>query len=325
MIKKITLGYSLIYVVILLIYLGMVIFNDKSASSIALTASTYTYVGPSLFEQFITAFTSNNILAFITIIISSYMLHHDETKFIPKIAILESVGYTFLYIIYFLLLLNTDWPEFFSKFIIGPFTFIMLMLLLAYIFIIPLLLILLIEPDNRISEILKKASLGSLGLSLFSGIVLLIQLYLAKPTSLDSYKSYLTALSINEKILVAGLFIMLIALALAHIANYALSGNKAYEEEAEEENIDYAELARQAEMHAQMRQNAVANSIQAQGANVQPAPVTPVAAQPMEAINVPHVEATPTPVTEAPPVDTGLDSLIQSKPLVNESASQNNE
>ena len=74
MIKKITLGYSLIYVVILLIYLGMIIFNDKSASSIALTASTYTYVGPSLFEQFITAFTSNNILAFITIIISSYYL-----------------------------------------------------------------------------------------------------------------------------------------------------------------------------------------------------------------------------------------------------------
>ena len=45
----------------------------------------------------------------------------------------------------------------------------------------------------------------------------------------------------------------------------------------------------------------------------------------MEEVSVPHVEATPTPVQPSPPVDTGLDNLIQSKPLVNESAPQSNE
>ena len=52
---------------------------------------------------------------------------------------------------------------------------------------------------------------------------------------------------------------------------------------------------------------------------------TPAAPQPVEEVSVPHVEATPTPVQPSPPVDTGLDNLMQSKPLVNESAPQSNE
>ena len=325
MLKKFALGYTALFVLLLLILLGQIIFGN--GSSLTYLLASYSGLGTGMKASFSSSFISNNILPFITIIIASVMLHHDETKLIPRILILVSIGFSFLYIIFYLLTYDlTSMPEFVVKYLAPGFSHVIGVLDSSFIFTIPLLLILAIEPSNRISEILKKASLGSLGLSFLSSMILLMQVYLLTPKTMAAYTSYAKGVAASTKILIAAAFFVLITAALAYVLNYALEGNEKYSgDQEEEETIDYAELARQAEMHAQMRQNSFAVTVQGVSVNPPPAPAQPVAPQQVEEVNVPHVEATPTPVEPSPPADTGLDNLIQSKPLVNESAPQSNE
>ena len=322
MLKKFALGYAALYVLMLLILLGQFLFGSSSSTSYLLNLSSGLSTS-SFASDFVATSVNYNLWGFVSVIIASVILHRDETKLIPRIAILVAIGYIVPFLILYLLAANyMDLSEFVIKYIVPLFSYIVSGIYAGYIFIIPLLIIIAIEPDNGISGVLKKASLGSLGLNFLSAMILLIQLYLMKPTSLNSYASYLKGISASTKIFVVTLFVEIITMALAYVLNYALEGNEKYSSDEEEDDIDYSELARQAEMHAQMRQNSFAVTVQGVSVNPPPAPAAP---QPVEEVSVPHVEATPTPVQPSPPVDTGLDNLIQSKPLVNESAPQSNE
>ena len=327
MIKKFALGYAALYVLMLLILLGQFLFGSSSSTSYLLNLSSGLSTS-SFASDFVATSVNYNLWGFVSVIIASVILHRDETKLIPRIAILVAIGYIVPFLILYLLAANyMDLSEFVIKYIVPIFSYIVSGIRAGYIFIIPLLIIIAIDPGNRISEILKKASLGSLGLNFLSAMILLIQVYLLKPNSLASYTSYLKGVSASTKIFIVTLFVEIITMALAYVLNYALEGNEKYSGDEEEDDIDYSELARQAEMHAQMRQNSFAVTVQGVSVNPPPAPAAPpaVAPQPVEEVSVPHVEATPTPVQPSPPVDTGLDNLMQSKPLVNESSPQSNE
>ena len=311
MLKKITLGYIFVYTLLLLIYLGDLLFVNSSSiySIIGYGGSSVNYA-----FKFLENIVTSNLAGYFTIIISSVVLHKDEDKFMPKIGIIASFALCFLsLIVSFLSLNNSNLPGFLAV-ISMIVSFIFVIILVAFIYIVPLILISDVPSDTNAASILKKAAIALLGINAISGLIMIVMAMFPVASTSSYYGSYTTYTSYTSpglvvaRVYVYTIILVYIVIGLAHALNYTLSGDTRSDIEKEEETDAYfAELAKQAEMQAQLRQ-AAANNIVSEP-KVEVAPV----------VEEPIVEEAPVvPQVQSAPQEDSLNNLMQSKPQINE-------
>ena len=262
MLKKITLGYSIVYVIIFIICIGELVFNDGSSY-----LSTYSLTSSSLLSNntFMLEFIKANTVGFITIVISSLMLHKSEDSFFPKVAIWVALINVPVFIISYYLTQNINTlSSFFKDYLIPAVNFIYSAVSLSYLYVIPILLTLAIIPENFISEKIRKINLFVIVANLLCGLILLVLLNsVSNTTSYETIKSVLSTISIVLKIYVVTFAIEFILICIGHILNYVFMVNSDPEKEKVVEELDYEELSRLARENIQAKEQALYGNIQA--------------------------------------------------------------
>ncbi len=329
MLKKLTLGYTIAFVIIAAIAIGFMVFGEKTLSLNSISSySRYYVTSPSLLTsilKFANDFVTYNIAGFISVIISSSMLHKDENNLMAKVGIFAAFVTAGLYLIFFILTLC---KSFMPEAVITVVSFIIVLSVLSYIFIIPLLLTMNIEADNNISGKLKNINIFVIGFNLLTGIVFVLSVLLASSMRDIRSMSNVAPLALGSlRFFVVSMVAEYIIIALGYIFNYSLSGGDLKEtEELEMENdAMLAELKKQAELQAQMRQqsyNAAAQQAAAQPAQqtVVQQPVQPVVQEPVQQVVQTPVVEQPVAVQPAPQpqvVENSLENLMQSSPQAN--------
>ena len=319
MLKKLTTIYTVIFTIAAAISLGFLLFGGSSYNINSLAGlQRYTSSTSYIIETLVNVFVSINIPGFITVVIASNMLHKDNDYFMAKIGIFIAFASLGLFIIYILLaLMSSILPDV----IMSIFAFIIVIVLLSYMYVIPLLLTLSIDPDNNITAMLKRVNVFVIIANFVSGLIFVLGTLLTSsmpdPSSTLGMVGFLAVIA---KGFIGTLVIEVILIALGYIFNYSLSGGDIKEtEELEMENdIRLAELKRQAEEHARMRQNSYNAAPVQEPVQPVPQPVvqapTPVQ-EPVQVASQP-VQVQPQPV-QMPAPQNPLESLMQSKPQEN--------
>ena len=259
MLKKITLGYSIVYIIILIVCIGELIINSGTSRLYSL----YGLNSSGLLSDFSFAydFLKANTLGFITVVISSLMLHKSEDSIFPKIAIWIAIANVPIFLIDYVLLKNANNLIPFVKDVIVPtFNFLNSATMLSYIYVIPVLLTLSILPENAVSEKIGKINLIVIAINLLCGLFIIIYPNtISKASSYVVIESVFNTLLILIKIYIATLGIEFILICMGHILNYVFAVNSDPEKEKIVEDLDYDELARLARENVKAKEQELYN------------------------------------------------------------------
>ena len=259
MLKKIALGYSIVYMIIFLIFMGEIIFNNGQSSLYSL----FGYGSSSIFADgsFMLEFVRANTFGLITVVISSLMLHKSNDSIFPKIAIWIAVVNVPIFLINYGLTQNANSLSSFSKLYLVPvINFLNSGITLSYIYVISALLTIAILPENAISEKIRKINIIVIVINLLIGIaILILPNTISKRASYDVLASTLNNLVILLKIYIVTLGFDFVLICMGHILNYVFAVNSDPEKEKIVEDLDYDELARLARENVKAKEQELYN------------------------------------------------------------------
>jgi len=247
MLKKITLIYEIIFTIFVVWYIVEQIMSPGLLSSSFISTLKASYA-----EQFITY----NSPGLFTIVIASLILQKKNDNYFIRMAPVLSIVTLFAFFLYSLATNNIAGLSIANNTFAQITGGILTISLLLYIYVIPLLLLAMVNPNNVLASILKKISFITVGLNLISGIWFYIATSMLGSlpnvySSVDSLAQSTTAsLEISIKVFVVTIIIETFAIAFTMITNYALET-----ETIQAEELDYEELMKRADYVAQAKQD----------------------------------------------------------------------